>query len=94
MAMNTDNQNNDPLDDLFAAAKSTQDQLAETAEIGVESRLQRQLTKQQDGLWISALWRLCLSGGTLATCLAIWVLNQKTDSTITLTSIEKLIIGF
>ena len=72
------NKDNDPLDNLFTEAKQQQEQIAATAELGVESRPKGQLAdaNQSDQAWLSALVRLCGAGAVAAFCLFGWVVAE------------------
>lgn len=89
--------NNQDLDDLFAQAKNAQDKVAETAELGVESRLKSRLTSQEnddEALWLDALKRLCVSGGLVAIALGIWVIIPGSEGNeLTSLVIEQWLFG-
>lgn len=87
MAMkNSNNPNNNgdnELDQLFNQARQQQDNIAASAEIGVEARLHDRLNLQDNvelSSWFDALWKLCSAGGLVTACLAIWVIIQNTSA--------------
>ncbi|MEO0414141.1 MAG: hypothetical protein AAF226_04210 [Verrucomicrobiota bacterium] len=85
----------EPLDQLFAEARQSQERVAAAVEIGVEARLHSCLTSPSaDEVWLSALVRLCSLGGVALLALGVWVLVTSSETqTLASLIVEQWVLG-